>query len=72
MSYYLLWGAAALHPSMRTLSEPAWPLRPRLTHRRLALLCLACLIAPSVRFAANLDHPDIAAVRSRPACCSCW
>ena len=40
MSYYLLWGAAALHPSMRELSEPAAPLRrARLTHRRLALLC---------------------------------
>ncbi len=23
ISYYLLWGAAALHPSMRTLEEPA-------------------------------------------------
>ncbi len=64
MSYYLLWGAAALHPSMRTLSEPASRRSGAgLTHRRLALLCLACLIAPSVRFAANLKHLDIAAVQ---------
>ena len=29
--YYLLWGAAALHPSMRTLDEPALDIRARLT-----------------------------------------
>ncbi|HEY6606422.1 MAG TPA: hypothetical protein VIZ44_08740, partial [Gaiellaceae bacterium] len=31
MFYYLLWGAAALHPSMRVLEEPAGGSRPRLT-----------------------------------------
>ena len=33
--YYLLWGAAALHPSMRALEEPATDLRTRLTPLRL-------------------------------------
>jgi diguanylate cyclase (GGDEF)-like protein/PAS domain S-box-containing protein len=47
--FYLLWGAAALHPSMRTLEEPAAESRTRLTSLRLGLLAGACLIAPSVR-----------------------
>jgi diguanylate cyclase (GGDEF)-like protein/PAS domain S-box-containing protein len=49
IAYYLLWGAAALHPSMRTLEEPALESRTRLTPLRLALLAGACLIAPSIR-----------------------
>src|SRR6059058_4685972 len=44
--YYVLWGAAALHPSMRMLEEPATDARPRLTGVRLALLGGACLISP--------------------------
>jgi diguanylate cyclase (GGDEF)-like protein/PAS domain S-box-containing protein len=47
--YYVLWGAAALHPSMRTLEEPALEQRTRLTPLRLGLLAGACLIAPSIR-----------------------
>src|SRR4029078_2650034 len=47
--YYLLWGAAALHPSMRTLEEPALEDRTRLTPLRLGLLASACLIAPGIR-----------------------
>src|ERR671936_1642390 len=34
--YFLFWGAAALHPSMRTLEEPATESRTRLTPLRLA------------------------------------
>jgi diguanylate cyclase (GGDEF)-like protein/PAS domain S-box-containing protein len=49
IGYYLLWGAAALHPSMRTLEEPALDSRPRLTPIRLGLLAGACLIAPTIR-----------------------
>jgi diguanylate cyclase (GGDEF)-like protein/PAS domain S-box-containing protein len=49
IAYYLLWGAAALHPSMRTLELPAVEARPRLTPLRLALLAGACLIAPAIR-----------------------
>jgi diguanylate cyclase (GGDEF)-like protein/PAS domain S-box-containing protein len=60
--YYLLWGAAALHPSMRTLEEPAHDVRTRLTKTRLALLGVACLIAPAIRFAQQFDDPDVLVV----------
>ena len=59
MMYYILWGAAALHPSMRVLEEPATDSRARLTSMRLALLGAACLIAPSIRFAQSLGNPDV-------------
>jgi diguanylate cyclase (GGDEF)-like protein/PAS domain S-box-containing protein len=58
IAYYLLWGAAALHPSMRTLEEPALDERTRLTRLRLALLAAACLIAPGIRFYQAFDNPD--------------
>ncbi|MFF4648424.1 hypothetical protein [Streptomyces sp. NPDC001380] len=48
---YLLWGAAALHPSMRTLSEVAGRAASKLTRRRLAVLAAATLLAPGVLFA---------------------
>ena len=59
IAYYLFWGAAALHPSMRTLEEPAIESRPRLTPLRLGLLAGACLIAPGVRVYQALDDPDV-------------
>ena len=59
IAFYLLWGAAALHPSMRTLEEPALDSRTRLTPLRLGLLAGACLIAPGVRFYQALDDPDV-------------
>ena len=46
LSYIALWGAAALHPSMRELEQPAEHVRVRLTTTRLSLLAVACLIAP--------------------------
>jgi len=49
IAYYVLWGAAALHPSMRTLEEPAVDSRTRLTPLRLGLLAGACLMAPIIR-----------------------
>jgi diguanylate cyclase (GGDEF)-like protein/PAS domain S-box-containing protein len=57
--YYLLWGAAALHPSMRALEEPAADPRTRLTPMRLILLAGACMIAPTIRFAQSLHNPDV-------------
>jgi diguanylate cyclase (GGDEF)-like protein/PAS domain S-box-containing protein len=57
--YYVLWGAAALHPSMRVLEEPATDTRTRLTPLRLALLGGACLIAPGIRFAQELGNSDV-------------
>jgi diguanylate cyclase (GGDEF)-like protein/PAS domain S-box-containing protein len=59
ISYYLLWGAAALHPSMRTLEEPGLVSRTRLTPLRLGLLASACLIAPCIRFVQQIDNPDV-------------
>jgi diguanylate cyclase (GGDEF)-like protein/PAS domain S-box-containing protein len=58
IAYYLLWGAAALHPSMKTLEEPAQDPRRRLTGRRLALLAGACLVAPGIRFVSELHDAD--------------
>jgi diguanylate cyclase (GGDEF)-like protein/PAS domain S-box-containing protein len=46
MCFYLFWGAAALHPSMREVSEVEAERQPRLTTVRLALLGAATLIAP--------------------------
>ncbi len=45
---YTLWATAALHPSMRLLTEPTRGYRPRLTSRRIALLAAASLLAPGV------------------------
>jgi len=44
--YYTLLGAAALHPSMRRLSEPGPPRDGHLTRARLALLACASLTVP--------------------------
>jgi diguanylate cyclase (GGDEF)-like protein/PAS domain S-box-containing protein len=57
--YYLLWGAAALHPSMRELEEPSADPRTRLTPVRLTFLGAACLIAPGIRFWQEIGNPDV-------------
>ena len=49
--FYLLWGAAALHPSMQELSEVESDRRPRLTWLRLAMLAGASLTAPALELA---------------------
>jgi diguanylate cyclase (GGDEF)-like protein/PAS domain S-box-containing protein len=49
-TFYLLWGAAALHVSMRTLSDQAPDTEPRLSKPRLVLLATASLMAPAVMF----------------------
>jgi diguanylate cyclase (GGDEF)-like protein/PAS domain S-box-containing protein len=48
-TFYLLWGAAALHPSMRNLSEKAPDQEVRITRGRLVLLGAASLIPQGVR-----------------------
>jgi len=45
--YYVLWGAAALHPSMTTVSQVAAP-RLRLTPGRILTIAVAALIAPVI------------------------
>ena len=63
---YLLWAAAALHPSMRALSEVAPDRAERFTPRRLALLAVASLLAPLVLTvqgltdARTIDWPAVA------------
>ena len=46
--FYSCWGAAALHPSMRELSEPRPLAPPRTSRERLTLLGVVSLIAPVV------------------------
>lgn len=46
LASYVLWGAAALHPSMTAISEPEDG-RPTLTRRRLTALTVAVLVAPA-------------------------
>jgi diguanylate cyclase (GGDEF)-like protein/PAS domain S-box-containing protein len=65
--FYACWGAAALHPSMRELSEPRRAAPPRTTRTRLMLLAAVSLIAPSVLLIETLlgnpvDAPIIAVV----------
>ena len=54
---YLLWAGAALHPSMRALSEVAPDRAERFTARRLSLLAVASLLAPLVLTVQGLTDP---------------
>jgi diguanylate cyclase (GGDEF)-like protein/PAS domain S-box-containing protein len=56
--FYLLWGAAALHPSMRGLEHAAPNHQPRLTPFRLSLLTAASLIAPGIEITKELRRGD--------------
>ncbi|HVI35781.1 MAG TPA: hypothetical protein VM684_06095, partial [Gaiellales bacterium] len=49
ISYYLLWGTSALHPSMRTLEEPVPEKETSLSWQRLGVLTVASLIAPGLQ-----------------------
>jgi diguanylate cyclase (GGDEF)-like protein/PAS domain S-box-containing protein len=57
--FYLLWGAAALHPSMRELADPAAERQQRLTPLRLVLLAGATLIAPVLEIVKGTHDPDL-------------
>jgi diguanylate cyclase (GGDEF)-like protein len=61
---YVVWGTAALHPSMRSLSEVAPDWATRFSHRRLALLATTSLMAPAVLAWQGLRHQpiDVAAI----------
>jgi diguanylate cyclase (GGDEF)-like protein/PAS domain S-box-containing protein len=48
IAFYVLFGAAALHPSMRELSEPAPDVERKLTVGRLVVLAGASLMAPAL------------------------
>jgi hypothetical protein len=51
IAFYVAWGAAALHPSMQTLSEPAVESESALTGWRVVLLVGATLVAPMIQVA---------------------
>jgi diguanylate cyclase (GGDEF)-like protein/PAS domain S-box-containing protein len=59
IGFYLFWGAAALHPSMRELEQPAPDRQPRLTLLRLALLTGATLIAPCIEILKEIRRSDL-------------
>jgi diguanylate cyclase (GGDEF)-like protein/PAS domain S-box-containing protein len=58
ISFYLLWGAAALHPSMRELERAAPDRDARLTLLRLVLLTCASLMAPVMALLQVIDNAD--------------
>jgi diguanylate cyclase (GGDEF)-like protein len=61
---YVVWGTAALHPSMRSMSEVAPDRAVRFSHSRLALLAATSLMAPAVLAEQGLRHQpiDVAAI----------
>ena len=58
LGFYLLWGAAALHPSMARMEQPGGGRGIVLTRFRLALLSCASLIAPAFEFQHDLRRGD--------------
>jgi diguanylate cyclase (GGDEF)-like protein/PAS domain S-box-containing protein len=61
--FYACWGAAALHPSMRALSEPRPATVRRTSNARLVLLATVSLIAPVVLLIeSDLGNPVDASV----------
>jgi diguanylate cyclase (GGDEF)-like protein len=64
LASYVAWGAAALHPSMAVLSEPALDAEVSFTRRRLVALLAASMIAPVTLIVEELidDHLDLWAV----------
>jgi diguanylate cyclase (GGDEF)-like protein/PAS domain S-box-containing protein len=58
IAFYALIGTAALHPSMRCLSQQASAAEAGLTRRRLALFAATSLLAPGVQLVRSvLDQP---------------
>src|SRR6185312_16111503 len=60
--FYLLWGAAALHPSMIELSDVETGRESRLTSLRLSLLAGATLIAPILQLVRTIPQHNWDAV----------
>jgi diguanylate cyclase (GGDEF)-like protein len=56
---YVVWGSAALHPSMRALSEVAPDRTTRFTRRRLAMLAATSLLAPAILAEQGFRHPQL-------------
>ena len=58
IGFYLLWGAAALHPTMSEIDRPAVQSGGVLTRFRLGLLAGASLIAPTIGIVDDLNAGD--------------
>jgi diguanylate cyclase (GGDEF)-like protein/PAS domain S-box-containing protein len=58
LGFYLLWGAAALHPSMARIEQAGMGSVTVLTRFRLVLLSCASLIAPAFEFVHDLQRGD--------------
>ena len=58
IGFYVLWGAAALHPSMAAL-EQSTPRESVLTRFRLGLLTCASLVAPAVALVHDIQRGDL-------------
>jgi diguanylate cyclase (GGDEF)-like protein/PAS domain S-box-containing protein len=59
IGFYILWGAAALHPSMAALEQRSAPRNSMLTRFRLALLTCASLAAPVISFVHDIQRGDV-------------
>jgi diguanylate cyclase (GGDEF)-like protein/PAS domain S-box-containing protein len=59
IGFYLLWGAAALHPSLPELAQPVERRAPVLTRFRLTLLTGASLMAPAVGLVHDLANGSV-------------
>jgi diguanylate cyclase (GGDEF)-like protein/PAS domain S-box-containing protein len=64
MGFYLFWGVAALHPSMRTLAQPSPDDQRRFGRVRLIVLATVVLMAPGVLAveAARGEYDDVPVV----------
>src|SRR5579875_214404 len=58
IAFSVLWGTAALHPTMDSLADAGAERAPRLTPGRLALLAGATLIAPALEYLSARPHHD--------------
>ena len=59
IGFYLLWGAAALHPSMAQLEQSSERRDALLTRFRLALLTCASLVAPIISLLHDIQRDDL-------------
>ena len=59
IAFYLFWGAAALHPSMVELEEPATNREPKTPRLRLTLLTCAVLVAPALEIIRQARESDM-------------
>jgi diguanylate cyclase (GGDEF)-like protein/PAS domain S-box-containing protein len=59
IGFYVLWGAAALHPSMAALEQRSAPRNAMLTRFRLGLLTCASLAAPVISLVHDIQREDL-------------